>query len=109
MLQNTFNSVADAVIVLDANGKIILANEAAGRVLRYQPGMGVQDLRQMSVAYDAAGVIRLSADEMPSARALRGEPFDELEMVFHPVSGRPLRDAAGALGGAAVVYRDVTA
>ncbi|MFX6815255.1 PAS domain-containing protein, partial [Acinetobacter baumannii] len=56
---------------------------------------------------------------MPSARALRGEPFDELEMVFHPVSGRPpvhlsvsgrpLRDAAGAVSGAALVYRDVTA
>src|SRR5882724_882954 len=118
VLQNTFNSVAEAVIVLNATGEIILANEAAGKLLRYQPGMNVRELRHLSVAYHADGVTRLTADEMPSAQVLRGEPFDEQEMIIRPadgrdpldlvVSGRPLRGASGAISGAALVYHDIS-
>jgi len=118
VLQNTFNSVAEVVIVLNATGEIILANEAAKKLLRYEPGMNVRELRQLSVAYHADGVTRLASHEMPSAQVLRGEPFDEQEIVIRPadgrdpldlvVSGRPLRDASGAISGAAVVYHDIT-
>jgi signal transduction histidine kinase/CHASE3 domain sensor protein/CheY-like chemotaxis protein len=118
VLQNTFNGVAEAVIVLNATGKIILANEAAGSVLRYQPGMNVRELRRLSVAYRVDGVTRLTAYEMPSAQVLRGEPFDEQEIVIRPadgrdplhlvVSGRPLRDASGAISGASLVYHDIS-
>src|SRR5260221_5897270 len=118
VLQNTFNSVAEAVIVLNATGEIILANEAAGKLLRYQPGINVRELRHLSLAYHADGVTRLTAHEMPSAQVLRGEPFDEQEIVIRPadgrdpldlvVSGRPLRDAAGAITGAALVYHDIS-
>ena len=51
-------------------------------------------------------------------QVLRGEPFDEQEIVIRPsdgrapldlvVSGRPLRDATGAISGAALVYHDIT-
>jgi signal transduction histidine kinase len=56
---------------------------------------------------------------MPSSRVLRGETFDTSEIIIRPVSGkppvhlivsgRPLRDAAGAISGAALVYHDATA
>jgi signal transduction histidine kinase/CHASE3 domain sensor protein/ActR/RegA family two-component response regulator len=118
VLQNTFNSVAEAVVVLNATGEIILGNEAARKVLHYEPGMNVRELRSLSVAYHADGVTRLSAEEMPSAQVLRGEPFDEQEIVIRPFdgsdpldlvcSGRPLRDATGAISGAALVYHDIT-
>ena len=118
VLQNTFTSVAEAVIVLDAKGEIVLANPAAGTMLRYEPGMNVVGLRRMSDIYHADGVTKLKADEMPSAKVLRGEPFDEMEMFIQPrddrspvnflVSGRPLRDASGAISGAALVYHDIT-
>jgi signal transduction histidine kinase/ActR/RegA family two-component response regulator len=51
-------------------------------------------------------------------RALRGESFDNLELgIRHrdqaliqlAASGRPIKNADGAFGGAVVVYRDVTA
>src|SRR4029079_19333137 len=55
----------------------------------------------------------------PTSRALRGEAFDAIEILIRPVSGRPpihlivsgrpLRDAAGAISGAALVYHDATA
>ncbi len=56
---------------------------------------------------------------MPSARILRGEQFDGEEIIAYPsggrdpvhlvVSGSPLRDASGAISGAALVYHDMTA
>jgi PAS domain S-box-containing protein len=119
VLHNTFNSIAEAVLVLDAKGGILLANAAARKLLGYQDGMSVYQMRQQSVGYRADGVTRLKRDEMPSAQVLRGEPFDEQEMVIRPtdgraplhlvVTGRPLRDASGAINGAALVYHDISA
>jgi PAS domain S-box-containing protein len=118
VLQNTFNSVAEAVLVLDAKGEILLANPAAKKMLRYRPGMHVRELRALSVAYRADSVTKLTIHEMPSTQVLRGESFDEQEIVIRPsdgrdpmhlvVSGRPMRDAAGAISGAALVYHDVS-
>ena len=118
VLQNTFNSVAEAVLVINAKGEVMLANAAARQMLRYRDGMSVYQVRQLSTAYHADGVTRLTAEEMPSARVLRGQPFDEQEIVIRPangrppvhlvVSGRPLRSTSGAISGAALVYHDVT-
>ena len=58
------------------------------------------------------------ADELPLARALKGESSDEVEMfvrnpevpegVFISVSGRPLQDEESTEKGGVVVFRDVT-
>ncbi len=105
--------------MLDAKGRVLLSNAAARKLLRHQEGASVRDIQKLSVGYRADGVTRLTAREMPSAQVLRGEPFDEQEIVLRPtdghpvqhlvVSGRPLRNAAGAISGAALVYHDVTA
>jgi PAS domain S-box-containing protein len=118
VLQNTFNSVAEAVLVINAKGEVLLVNAAARQMLRYQDGMSVYQVRQLSVAYRADGVTRLTVDEMPSAQVLRGEPFEQQEIVIRPtdgraplhlvVSGRPLRSASGAISGAALVYHDIS-
>jgi PAS domain S-box-containing protein len=118
LIQNTFNSVAEAVLVIDTTGAVLLANAAARAMLRYRDGMTVQQIRGLSVAYHADGVTKVSLEQMPSAQVLRGEPFDEQEIVIHRsdgrhplhlvVSGRPLRDASGAIRGAALVYHDIS-
>ena len=119
VLQNTFNTVAEAVLVIDAKGGVLLTNTAARNMLHYEDGMTISQIRNMSTAYHADGVTKLTAKEMPSEQVLRGEPFDEQEIVIRPgdgraplhlmVSGRPLRDASGAINGAALVYHDITA
>ena len=38
VLESTFHSMAEAVLVIDANGKILLSNPAAEKMLRYKPG-----------------------------------------------------------------------
>jgi signal transduction histidine kinase/CHASE3 domain sensor protein/CheY-like chemotaxis protein len=119
VLQSTFNSMAEAVLVIDTKGKVMVSNRAAEKMACYRPGMTVELLRSLSTVFRADGVTPLPAGELPAARALRGEQFDDTEIFVRPlsgrdpihllISGRPLHDAAGAISGAALVYRDITA
>jgi PAS domain S-box-containing protein len=119
VLQSTFNSMAEAVLVIDTKGAVVLSNSAAERILHYQKGMTVAQLEGRSVVYQTDGTTPLPAREMPAARILRGERFDGEEIIAYPsggrdpvhlvVSGSPLRDASGAISGAALVYHDMTA
>ena len=95
VMESTFHSMAEAVLVIDTKGEVVLSNPAAERMLRYRPGMTIELLRSLSNVFHADGVTPMEVGEMPSARALRGEQFDNLEIVARPNSGR----AAGASGG----------
>lgn len=119
VMESTFRSMAEAVLVIDREGEVLLSNPAAERMLRYRPGMNVVKLRALSNVFHADGVTPMTVDELPAPRALRGEEFDAMEFIARPksgaaqvhlvVSGRPLRDAAGAISGAALVYHDISA
>jgi PAS domain S-box-containing protein len=119
VLQGTFNSMAEAVLVIDTKGAVLLSNAAAETMLRYRAGMTIGQLRQQSGVYHADGSTPMSPDEMPAERALRGERFDASEIIARPrrnsdpvhlvISGAPLHDASGAISGAALVYHDITA
>ena len=118
VLQSTFNSMAEAVLVIDTKGSVLLSNPAAQRILRYQEGMTIEHLRARSAFYRPDGSTPLPLDEMPAARVLRGEQFDRTEILTRRsgrrdpahfvISGRPLRDASGAISGAALIYNDIT-
>jgi signal transduction histidine kinase/CHASE3 domain sensor protein/ActR/RegA family two-component response regulator len=119
VLSSTFAGMAEAVLVIDNNGSVALANSAAERLLHYCPGMTISQLWAQNVAYQADGSTLLVLDEKPAARVLRGEQFDGLDVVVRRagsrdsthlvVSGRPLHDAFGAVSGGALVFHDVTA
>ncbi|BAL77203.1 CHASE3 domain-containing protein [Bradyrhizobium cosmicum] len=118
VLQSTFHSMAEAVLVIDADSTILLSNPAAERMLLHRTGMGLGSLRAMSDVFHGDGVTPLKPDELPSARVLRGEQFEELEMIVRPhsgngvrhlmISGRPMRDGQGKVTGAVLVYHDAT-
>jgi PAS domain S-box-containing protein len=119
VLQGTFNSMAEAVLVIDTKGIIVLANAAAETVLTYRPGMNIKQLSKTTVVYRGDGTTPMPSEELPSSCALRGEHFDRKELISHRrdsgeivhlvVSGAPLHDASGAISGAALVYHDITA
>ncbi|MGF6310184.1 PAS domain S-box-containing protein [Bradyrhizobium sp. i1.8.4] len=119
VMETTFRTMGEAVLVIDGAGTVLLSNPAAEKMLRYKPGMTVRQLRAMSNVFQSDGVTPMQADDMPSAKALRGEEFDGLEFVARPVrgapeihlvvSGRPLRDGDDAITGAALIYHDITA
>lgn len=119
ILQSTFDSMAEAVVVTGTAGEIVLSNPAAGKMLGMQPGLNVRTLDERNLIYQNDGTTPLSKDDLPVVRALRGDEFAEREIVVRPrgetatrhlvVSGRPLHDASGAVSGAALVYHDITA
>ena len=119
VLKNTVHGMAEAVLVIDPKGEIVLSNPAAETMLHYRPGMNVRHLRALSNVFHADGTTPIPLEDFPAPRVLRGEEFDEQEIVIRPlrggnqvhlvISGRPLRDASGAISGAALVYHDITA
>jgi diguanylate cyclase (GGDEF)-like protein len=112
-------SMADGVIVADLDGRIILLNPTAERLL----GRNVENTRDgiersRLVVYRADGTTPYEQDEIPVARAIRGESIDGVECVAHlpgradpiwfSVSARPLKASDGSRLGGVSVFRDVT-
>ncbi|MBB4378350.1 signal transduction histidine kinase/CHASE3 domain sensor protein/ActR/RegA family two-component response regulator [Bradyrhizobium sp. CIR48] len=118
VLQSTFHSMAEAVLVIDAEGNVLLSNPAAERMLLHRAGMNLRNLRALSDVFHGDGVTPMKADELPSVRVLRGEKFEDLEMIVRPhsgnaprhlmISGRPMLDGQGDITGAVLVYHDAT-
>ncbi len=114
------DSLGEGVTIANAEGRIVFSNEAADRIL----GMGATDRppEEWAAHYGVFLPDRTTpfpVDDYPLVRALRGEATDDVEMfVRNPsvpdgvriaVTGRPRRDEGGAITGATVVFRDVTA
>ncbi|MHC2619648.1 PAS domain S-box-containing protein [Bradyrhizobium huanghuaihaiense] len=118
VLQSTFRSMAEAVLVIDAEGNVLLSNPAAERMLLHRTGMNLGNLRALSDVFHGDGVTPMKAKELPSARVLSGEEFEDLEMIVRPhsgnqirhlmISGRPMLDGQGDISGAVLVYHDAT-
>jgi len=118
VLQNTFNSMAEGVLVIDSTDAVVFSNPAVERLLGYHPGRRLTELRAERLFFERDSVTLIPADELPTPRVLRGEAFDRHEVVvYRPdseesirlmVSGRPLRNAKGDITGAAMVYHDIT-
>jgi PAS domain S-box-containing protein len=117
--ESILESIGDGVVVADADGKFVLFNPAAERIL----GIGATetvpaDWPQTYGVFRPDGVTPSPAAEQPLLRAIRGESCDDVELfIRNPrvpagvainISGRPIRDAAGAIRGGVVVFRDIT-
>jgi signal transduction histidine kinase/ActR/RegA family two-component response regulator len=118
ILTATITSMADAVLVTDGEGHVIVANPAAKALFGDRSDVGSEDWIRTYGRYLPDGVTPFPASETPIARAARGESVDNVEIVIRALdasksthliaNGRPLHDKSGALKGAVVVYRDVT-
>ena len=114
-----FNSIGDGVIAADASGAFTIFTPSAERILGIGPIDTTPDRWSDNYGFFFPdGVTPFPADELPLARALKGEASDEVKMfvrnpdvpegVFVSVSGRPLQDKEGTEKGGVVVFRDVT-
>ncbi|WKA28196.1 CHASE3 domain-containing protein [Bradyrhizobium roseum] len=119
VIKSMFAGMAEAALIIDAKGAILLANRATESLLGYRPGMTLDQLRAVNALYRADGTTIIATGDMPVARAMRGEQFDQEEVVIRQpgrhdpihtlVSCCSLHDAAGEFSGAALIYHDVTA
>ena len=120
ILESVLESMGDGVAVANEQGKFILFNAAAKRIYGRGPVEGsLERWSEIFGVFRADGVTPWPADQLPLARALRGESTDQVELFFrnpaHPEgivvasTGRPLRDADGKVCGGIVVLRDISA
>ncbi|MFD3002003.1 PAS domain-containing protein [Pontibacter toksunensis] len=112
-------SIGEGIVVADSQGNFLLFNKNAEEIL----GIGAAEmpLAAWSTRY---GVFRpdgktvFPSEELPLAKALKGEASDDVEMLIrnrkHPkgryisVTGRPIIDKKGNIAAGVVDFRDIT-
>jgi PAS domain S-box-containing protein len=119
LLATILDCTAEGVVVYDPDGRILLANRAAERLLNGDGRSTTLRERTAGISLTTLDGEPLSIEDSPAARALKGEAVDDLEMLVRspraldimPLSssGRPLRDENGRQLGAVITFRDITA
>jgi diguanylate cyclase (GGDEF)-like protein/PAS domain S-box-containing protein len=119
MLQAVLDSVGDGIIVADRSGAFQQFNPAA-RALLAQGAVASSPDQWPALygLYSVDGARQLGGQELPLARALRGEEVDGFEIVVKrptgesgaivSVTSRAIRDPQGNVQSAVAVLRDVT-
>jgi diguanylate cyclase (GGDEF)-like protein len=120
--RNLFNQLLQhlqtAVIVCDAQGKILIHNELLNKhKFAIPPMTPLEEWLPKVTAFTDDGVTPLDVHQTPIPRALRGERVEDLrfaiqvapnEMRFRRAWGGPMFDASGAMVGAVFAIHDVT-
>jgi two-component system phosphate regulon sensor histidine kinase PhoR len=118
-LRAVIDGIAEGVVLCDAQGRLLLANETARALLSLESIPYQQPLSEMPDFYairDLEGEA-LPVERLPLARALSGEVFHDYRVLLRGASGQdsvmsfsgaPVHDDQGSIEGAVVVFRDVT-
>ena len=112
------STVDVGLVALDRDGTYQSVNQsqAAFLALAFPKGHGGRS-GQLGDVFAADRSTRLSTEEMPTTRAMRGEEFDDhriwigadpAKQLALSVSARCVRDASGEFDGAVLVYKDIT-
>jgi two-component system sensor kinase FixL len=114
----TFKQAADAIAIVDAQGRLVFLNEAARQIAQLDPeGTSLADAAAVWGAWGDGDGNRLPVDSWPVARALRGEVIRGVELhrpdtdgsrTSIQVAAAPLRDSNEAIIGAIVTFTDIT-
>jgi len=110
-----FESLTDAVVVLNASGTVARANEPANRMFGFDPlGLGRMELADRASLRERSGSIA-PRSEIPWELALKGTTVHDAPFIITSgdkemrvlVSASPLV-SDGVVSGAVLVWRDVT-
>ncbi|MBI9086494.1 MAG: PAS domain S-box protein [Desulfobacterales bacterium] len=117
-LSAVFDNIQEAIVICDAEGKLVRFNEAARR-LHGLPELPIPS-DQWAEHYDLYhkdGITPLPVEDIPLFRALQGERVQKTEIVIaskhsrpHALvcSGQALTDKTGRIIGAVVAMHDIT-
>ncbi|HUG38137.1 MAG TPA: PAS domain S-box protein [Candidatus Limnocylindrales bacterium] len=119
LLDAVLTSVEEGVIAADPAGNFLVWNSAAERIVGRGPAdVSPNKWQEHFGVFRDDGVTPYPADELPLARAIRGEAVDEdVQYIVRPaphdgawvsVTGRPLIDGEGRHIGGVVTLEDVT-
>ena len=118
VLRLVLDTISDGVLVVDANGQVLLCNPALERIVGPVPiGSAPTDWAGELQVYRPGVTAPCRPADLTLSRALRGERVEDVEqLVRRPgradrwvsASAGPLRATGGAVRGAVVVLRDIT-
>ncbi len=119
ILQSILNSMGDGVIVADSDGKILLFNPEAERLVHKGLGeISLEDWLQRQQTYIPDVLAAHPMTEHPLLQTIHGKEIDGAEMllggdathaaVWLACTGRPLIGRDGKIRGGVLVMRDVT-
>jgi PAS domain S-box-containing protein len=114
-LEAIVDQAIDPVFVADTDGRIILMNAVAQRVLAPIPGERLVE-RTRRLDFRTLDGVALAEEQMPSRLAMQGETVSDMALTIATPEGRrqfatrayPLRRNDGVIYAAAVTMRDVT-
>jgi phosphoserine phosphatase RsbU/P len=119
-LRSTIYQLSEGVVVADKEGKFLICNHAAGKILAI--ASAEENPQSWSLFYSSCylpdGTTPFPPEKLPSARALAGETVGETEIfvcnaqcpagLWVVAQASPLRNEAGAIRGSIVIFHDVT-
>ena len=119
LMNNILESLNDGVIVADRHGRILFANQVAASVSgTTRSDVSPSDWSEQHGFFLPGTDQPFPPDELPLARAIRGETIDDVELqVRNPqvpdgiqvsVRGGPMLNGRGQVRGGVVVFRDTT-
>ena len=118
MLQSVLDSMAEGLVAADEQGKFLIWNRAAEKIVGYGPAdLPTQEWSAHYGNYLPDGVTAFPTEQLPLVRAIRGEASTAEIFLRNPkvaqgawieASGGPLRDKDGAVHGGVVAFRDIT-
>jgi PAS domain-containing protein len=98
ILQSVLNSMGEGVVVADMDGRFVLWNPAADRLLRLGPAhLLPKEWSTYCELYLPDQITVYPIEQLPLVRAIRGESVDSDEQ-FVPHSGRPSRISLSVRG-----------
>ena len=106
--QHTFNSLPDAVAVLDLQGRVEVATESAKTVFGLKPGLQVQSLPLKWLADLYGNVLRHARPLGPEHNGTAIQHFDKGEERFFRPMVVPILDAEKQPTGVVMTLKDVT-
>ena len=118
MLQSVLDSMSEGLVVADVEGKFIIWNPAADKLLGLRAtNIDIQEWSRHYGLYLPDTLTPFPSDQLPLARALQGEASTAVMFVRNPklaegifleAYASPLKDNDGTLTGAVGAFRDVT-
>ncbi|MGB2723469.1 MAG: PAS domain S-box protein, partial [Nitrospira sp.] len=119
-LQSVLDNMAEGVVMADERGTFQVWNQAAERIIGSGPAdIGIGEWSKHYALFLPDRVTPFPTDDLPLARAIRGESVTDVLIFFHrphwpgeawlSVTARPLLDDTGHLSGGVAVFRDITA
>ena len=118
MLQSVLDSMSEGLVVADVEGKLIIWNPAADKLLGLRAtNIDIQEWSRHYGLYLPDTVTPFPSDQLPLARAIQGEASTAVMFVRNPELAQgifleayasPLKDNHGMLTGGVGAFRDVT-